>query len=247
MTKRTPPVTGGRDPDGGRVRPTLVLNAETVWRIFQIQQYGPTWFRSFGTASQPGPRLVTIHGHVHTSGVLETQAGVRLSSLLDAAGVVAPDSPVLLGGLAGAFLTSAQAASVTWSDDDLARHGARTGAAVIEVLDPLGCPLEHLTRMLTYAAAESAGQCGPCMFGLPALSADVVRLVARPDARRLAEVEERLRLLRDRGACRFPDGVSTLTASALDVFADHLAVHAHHGCDRRGAAAHTGSHRALAV
>lgn len=36
MTKRTPFVYGGRDAQGRQVAPTVVLNAETVWRVARI-------------------------------------------------------------------------------------------------------------------------------------------------------------------------------------------------------------------
>ena len=76
MTKRAPFVYGGRDSAGRRIRPTVVLNAETVWRIGQIADHGAEWFRSTGTVDEPGPRLVTITGHVPAPGVTEASAGI---------------------------------------------------------------------------------------------------------------------------------------------------------------------------
>ena len=64
-------------------------------------------------------------------------------------------------------------------------------------------------------AGESAGQCGPCVFGLPAVARDLA-LVAfgRP---RSADVERlwlRLGAVEGRGACRHPDGVAAMVRSA---------------------------------
>lgn len=64
MTKRAPFVFGGRDSRGRRIPPTVVLNAETLWRVSQIHRFGPQWFRSVGTMEAPGPRLVAIGGYV---------------------------------------------------------------------------------------------------------------------------------------------------------------------------------------
>ena len=235
MTKRAPFVVGGRDSTGRRVRPTLVLNAETAWRVAQVHRHGPEWFRGSGTPEQPGPRLVTVHGHVARAGVLGTAAGVRVADLLAAAGPLAAESVVLVGGLAGGFLTAEEARGATWSDAGLAPYGTTTGSGILEVLDPTVCPLDDLVARLRYAAGESAGQCGPCMFGLPSLADHVAALVARPDQRLVEQVHARIGLLPDRGACRFPDGVGRFAASALRVHHAHLLAHAAEPCPLRPA------------
>lgn len=221
-------VTGGTTSAGDRISPTVVLNAETVWRIAQIEQYGPDWFRGIGLPDEPGPRLVTLSGAVSRPLVMETASGVPLADLLAAAGAAA-DSPVLVGGLAGAFLDRREAAECRWAGADLARYGAMLGPGVIEVLDPRQCPVRFVAQLLSYAGGESAGQCGPCMFGVPAVAADWAAATASADPAALARLRDRTPLLRSRGACRFPDGIANFTASALRVFGDHLAQHVR-GC-----------------
>lgn len=231
MTKRVPVVTGGRDSRGTRIRPTLVLNAETVWRVAQIAERGPGWFRSYGTPAEPGPRLVSIGGYVAAPQVHETEAGVPVRSLLDVAGGLHPEAPaVLVGGLGGALLRPDEAGRLRWSRESLGTVGAAVGPGVLTVLDPWTCPLDVVGQMLRYAAGESAGQCGPCMFGLPAVAREWDDLVLRPSREGAGQVRRRLELLADRGACRFPDGVGRFTASALRVLGDHLAVHATGAC-----------------
>ncbi|MEW1952092.1 NADH-ubiquinone oxidoreductase-F iron-sulfur binding region domain-containing protein [Terrabacter sp. NPDC080008] len=232
MTKRQPLVRGGRDSEGRRIRPTAVLNAETVWRAAQILANGPDWFRSFGTAEQPGPRLVSVSTPVAYALVVETEAGAALTDLLDLAGGLPDGSPgVLVGGLGGTFVAAADVPGLRWSDASLGRVGARVGPGVAEALDPRECPLAYVQRCLTWAAGESAGQCGPCMFGLPALAADWHALVARGDRTAYGRIRSRVGLLRGRGACRFPDGVAGFAGSALDVFGDHLEQHRAGRCD----------------
>lgn len=86
MTARVPIVLGGRDGAGRPVTPTLVVNAETAWRVTQVSERGPAWFRSHGTPDEPGPRLVTLTGHLPRPGVLDTAAGLALADLLAAGG-----------------------------------------------------------------------------------------------------------------------------------------------------------------
>lgn len=232
MTKRTPFVLGGADSAGRRVPPTLVLNAETVWRVAQVAARGPQWFRASGTAEEPGPRLVTVAGRVARPGVQETQAGVPVAELLRAAGGLAPDvGSVLVGGLGGVFLTAAEAHAATWSTAALRPLGASVGPGVLDVVDPHTCPLLVVDRMLAYAAGESAGQCGPCMFGLPAVAADWHELATRPSRGVHDRLRGRLGLLPGRGACHFPDGVARFAASALRVHQDHLGDHVAGRCD----------------
>ena len=233
VTKRQPVSRGGVDASGRRLRPTLVLNAETTWRVAQVARNGVEWFRGFGTPDEPGPRLVAVSTPRVWGHVVQTEAGVPLASILDAGGGLPAGAPaVLVGGLGGAFVPTDAAAHLRWSSAELAPHGATLGPGVVEVLDPRDCPLGFVDRCLTWAAGESAGQCGPCMFGLPALAADWHGVVAG-DASATARVRYRVGLLPGRGACRFPDGVARFAATALHVFAPHVAAHAAHHCPTR--------------
>ncbi len=233
MTKRAPFVNGGRDSRGRKIPPTVVLNAETVWRVAQIAAYGPEWFRAQGTDAEPGPRLVTVSGAVPRPVVVEAAAGMSIATLLDAAHAPHDAGLLWIGGLGGVLVPAADAARLRWSSDDLAPYGGSVGPGVIDVLDPRVCPVEYVDRMLTYAAGESAGQCGPCMFGLPSIAADWHDLAAvRPGSRAGVEARlaHRVALLPGRGACRFPDGVARFAASARRQLSGHLEAHARGHC-----------------
>jgi NADH:ubiquinone oxidoreductase subunit F (NADH-binding) len=228
MTKRQPFVMGGADSDGRRIRPTVVLNAETLWRVAQVVEHGPGWFRAQGLPDEPGPRLVAVGGVVPRPGVVATSAGTALRDIVEAAGGDLDRSgPVIVGGLGGVLLAREEAAAASWSTEGLRAFGGRPGSGVVHVLDPDACPVAELAAWFDHAAGESAGQCGPCMFGLPSIAADWHDLAAGT-----SPAAARERLLRHtvsvvgRGACRFPDGVAGLAGSALRVLSDHLTDHA---------------------
>jgi len=228
MTKRARLVQGGRTPEGKKTRPALVLNAETVLRIAQIEAFGPGWFRSFGTPEDPGPRLVALNGALQAPGVYETETGPPLSQILALAGGPLPGARALnIGGLGGTWIAASRIPSLQYTTASLATAGAAPGPGVMHLLGSSRCPVATVADMLNYAAGESAGQCGPCMFGLPAAAAGFAELAAGtggPGAH--AVLRQRLGLLAGRGACHFPDGVAAFTASALDVFGTHLQAHA---------------------
>ncbi|WP_019925163.1 NADH-ubiquinone oxidoreductase-F iron-sulfur binding region domain-containing protein [Nocardia sp. BMG111209] len=213
-----PIAAGGRDPGGRRLPPTLVLNAETVWRIQQIAEHGVRWFRSFGTADEPGPRLVTVVDGVAKPGVYDAEAGLPLSEILcRAGGPIVPVRALWLSGLSGGFLRAADA-DTAWSRIGLAPFGIAPGAGTVRVLDARADPWHDVLAALSYAAGESAGQCGPCMFGLPALRDRLTELVRHPTPGAADRLTRTLGQVPGRGACRHPDGTARFVASALDVF-----------------------------
>lgn len=235
LTKHVPVSTGGVDGRGKRLRPTLVLNAETVWRVAQVvdrADQGPAWFRGHGTAAEPGPRLVAVGGAVASPGVLETAAGVPVHDLVAAAGgATSRVIGVGIGGLSGGWLTPSEVERAVWSRAGLSAYGFLPGAGVVHVLGADRCPLDHVAETLQWAAGESAGQCGPCMFGLPAVATDLALLAqGRAGHEVMTRLRGRLGLLPGRGACRFPDGVASYAASALRAFAPEVERHQRGTC-----------------
>jgi len=82
------------------------------------------------------------------------------------------------------------------------------------------------TRIFSYLAAETAGQCGPCVNGLAAISEAMERIAASVGGPAdLDRVWRWVDMVRGRGACRHPDGAVGMLASALTVFRDHLDTH----------------------
>ena len=227
---------------GVRGRPTLVCNVETLAHLALIARYGSGWFRELGTPEQPGSALVTLAGPVAHPGVYEIEYGSPLAALLDAAnGLTTQPRAVLLGGYSGTFIDSSHLRDVALSDRHLSPFGASLGAGVVVVLSADACPVAELARLTRWLASQSARQCGPCVFGLDAIACTFEQLALGDAGNRRVErgrrerdvIDRRLHslagLVRGRGACSHPDGVARLVSSALDVFAQELSDHAHHG------------------
>ncbi|MFF3890094.1 NADH-ubiquinone oxidoreductase-F iron-sulfur binding region domain-containing protein [Streptomyces sp. NPDC001914] len=211
-------------------RPTLVHNVETLAHLALVARYGPDWFRRTGTPEEPGTTLLTVSGAVASPGVLEAALGTPLATVLErAGGPTQPLQAVLLGGFGGTWL-SVEHVRTPMTRRDLAPLGAAPGAGVLVALPHQACGLRETARILGYLAAQSARQCGPCRYGLPAVTEDFAALAGgRPDGELLVRLRRRTGLLPGRGACGHPDGAARLAASALRVFAEDVDDHLAHG------------------
>ena len=160
-------------------RPTLVHNVETLAHLALIARYGAAWFRSVGTSAEPGSMLVTVLGAVREPGVLEVAIGTPVGQVLgQAGGASAPLQALLLGGYSGGWVNASDAAARPFSSAGLADLGAGTGAGLIAALPADACGIAETARVVRYLAAESAGQCGPCLFGLAATTTELERIAA---------------------------------------------------------------------
>jgi NADH:ubiquinone oxidoreductase subunit F (NADH-binding) len=216
---------------GGRA--TLVQNVETLAHLTQIATFGPGWFRETGTATEPGTMLLTVSGAVARPSVIETAIGTPVSEILAAAGgVVGSPQAVLVGGFFGAWVRFEDAVLAPFSRAGLAPLAAQPGAGILIVLPEGACGLVETARILSWFAAESAGQCGPCLYGLADLAAGAASLAnpghaatQRPAGAQVAQLRRWANQIEGRGACHHPDGAVNLLRSALDVFADDLDRH----------------------
>jgi NADH:ubiquinone oxidoreductase subunit F (NADH-binding) len=210
--------------------PTLVDNVETLAQLALIARYGPDWFRSQGTADAPGTTLVTLSGALADPGVFEVELGTPIGGVIALGNPDRPPEAVLLGGFFGSWLSADRAWSLPYSAPSIASAGGGIGAGIISVLPQGRCGLAETARILDYLAGQSAGQCGPCRFGLPAVARDLADLAhGRIDPVQGRRMQERIALLAGRGACKHPDGASRLAASALRVFAEDARRHLAHG------------------
>ena len=204
-------------------RPTVVSNAETAAQVSAVLRLGPTRWRGLGAGDSAGPALVTVTGAVSAPGaVYEVVGRVTIGEVLRRAGVEDPPQAVLVGGYAGTWLLGAAAWDLPWAPAALGRWGAAPGCGLLAVLPHGACGLRETERVVRYLSGESAGQCGPCVHGLPLLAKGLADLHqrtigVRSARRRLHRIST---AVEGSGACRHPDGVARLVRSALETF-DH--------------------------
>ena len=222
---------------GAHGRPTLVQNVETLAHLALIGRFGADWFRALGPGHAPaaGSALITVSGAVTRPGVYEIALGMPIGDLVQRAGGPSErPQAILAGGYFGGWLPYGMALDVPISDADLRAVGAALGPGVLILLPDSACGLAETAWIAGYLAGQSAGQCGPCVNGLPALADMIGRLAfGRPDGRTLGWAHDLLNLVARRGACHLPDGTASFVASSLRTFADELRRHSVAGpCNR---------------
>jgi NADH:ubiquinone oxidoreductase subunit F (NADH-binding) len=232
---------------GVRGAPTLVLNAETLANVALAVHCGPERYRAVGDPAEPGTLLVTVAGAVPAPGVVELPTGTPAGVALSAAGAtdvgagprgIGPGGgpggfgsggvgAVLTGGYGGAWLPGDVVRNAPLTHAGLRAAGGVLGPGILAVLPPHACGPAETAAIARYLAGQSAGQCGPCVFGLPAVAGALEAAVAGGPhaASALAAVRRWTATLPGRGACRHPDGAARLVASALRVFAADLSRH----------------------
>jgi NADH:ubiquinone oxidoreductase subunit F (NADH-binding) len=208
-------------------RPTLVDNVETLAHVALIARYGANWFRQAGRSGATGTMLTTVTGAVVQPGVYEIETGTAVGEILAMAGAHPESQAVLMGGYFGSWHEMTQVAGLPFTAAGLRPAGGAPGAGILFVLPPAGCGIAEAARIMRFLASQSAQQCGPCIFGLPALADDLAQLTAgRPEGDLLGRMHRRFGQISGRGACRHPDGAVRMAASALTAFAADAHSHA---------------------
>jgi NADH:ubiquinone oxidoreductase subunit F (NADH-binding) len=97
---------------------------------------------------------------------------------------------------------------------------------VVAFLGADRCGVRATARIMDWMAGQSAAQCGPCVFGLRAISDATTRLAAgQPERDDLERIQRWSRQLAGRGACRHPDGAVGQLLSSLRVFGPEWELH----------------------
>ena len=223
----TPPYPFQRGLGG---RPTLVSNTETLAQLALIARHGAGWFRTLGTAGDPGTRLVTAGGAVNYPGVVEIAGGTTVGQLIKASGGLATGlGGVLLGGYAGSWL-GPDAVDLRLDAHVLQERGLSLGSGIVFLLPESACIVAEVAAVTRWLQRESAGQCGPCIHGLQAIASALEDLCGHGDRHgAYARIERWCELVIKRGACGLPDGAASFVTTALRTFRPQFDDHARHG------------------
>lgn len=211
--RRGPVASSGAEPR------TLVHNVETLARLALIARDLPPVRSTLLTVLTPADRRV-----------VEVDRGTGAGEVLARTGWLQRGTPqaVLLGGFGGLWAPWLALENLTFDETALRAAGLSAGSGIVAPLPHGACGVRETAAIVGYLAGMSARQCGPCLFGLPALARSV-QLLADGSAPRgeMSRLLDDLTAVAGRGACHHPDGATRLIASALAVFEDDFREHAH--------------------
>ena len=224
----TPPRMSERGVDG---RPTLVQNVESLAYAALIARFGADWYRAAGRAETPGTGLITVTGAAERPGVREIELGTTVGEVAAVSGAGSGVvQAVVLGGYFGTWARAEDVWDLPLDPAGMRTVGLTFGCGIVGLLPAGRCGVAATAEIMGFMADESAGQCGPCLYGLRALGDATARVArGRAEAGDLDRIERWTAQLPGRGACHHPDGAVQLLASALDVFGDEFTRHARMG------------------
>lgn len=214
-------------------RPTLVQNVESLAHVALVARYGDGWYREAGSDAAPGTALVSTSGRGGRTSVHEIEFGETIGAVARRLGTTAEGiQAVLVGGYFGGWIDGPTAWSTPLEPYGLRQAGVGFGCGVLSFLGREACGVQAVAHVMAYMAAESAAQCGPCVFGLRAIADTTSRLAAGgAQADDLAHLERWTGQIRGRGACRHPDGAVNHLATAMRLFGEEFRRHqARRGC-----------------
>jgi NADH:ubiquinone oxidoreductase subunit F (NADH-binding) len=193
---------------------TIVHNVETLARLALIARELPN----------PSTRLLTVLGTQRM--VVEVEHSTTIEQVLIRLGWKVAPQAVLLGGYAGIWAKWDDVAGLEVAEKAMRGAKLTLGAGVMVPLSDDACGVRVTSDLISYLASMSARQCGPCLFGLPALADHWTKLADEAaDRRTIDRLRDDIAAVEGRGACRHPDGATRLSISALETFSAHLGAH----------------------
>jgi NADH-quinone oxidoreductase subunit F len=164
--------------------PTIINNVETLVNVPLILERGATWFASYGTEKNGGPKLYSVSGHVKRPGSYEAPMGkLTLRELIYGEGYAQGIrdgrklKAVVPGGSSTPVLTAAEI-DVAMDFDSLAKAGSMLGSAGTIVMDDSTCMVWMAKNLMYFYKHESCGKCTPCREG----TGWMLRLLERMEA-----------------------------------------------------------------
>ncbi len=218
---------------GAFARPTVINNVETLSCVPHIigRDDGPTWFRTMGTKSSPGPKLYGMSGHVNKPGVYEDELGITLDYAINTLGGGMKGGAYkacICGGISMGVLGTNQLDIKLDFDDVRFRGGCLgLGTAGMIVMNEHTNMVEALRNCVRFYAHESCGQCTPCREGSAWMGKIMNRVVDGmgriKDLEMLMELEKTQGIMPGTTICGLADGTAWATRTFINKFYDEFA------------------------
>ncbi len=208
--------------------PTVVNNVESIATVPWIVRKGVDWFKSMGSDRSPGPKMVSISGHVERPGQYEVAMGTTFGTLLDMAGGVRGGRKLKAwtpGGSSTPLLTAAHM-DTPMDFEGVQAAGSLLGTAAVMVMDETVCMVKTCLRLTEFYAHESCGKCTPCREGTYWLVQILHRLeTGAGSAEDIDTLLDTCDNIFGRAFCALGDGATSPIVSGIQYFRDEFVAH----------------------
>jgi NADH-quinone oxidoreductase subunit F len=149
-------------------KPTIVNNVETWADVSAILPKGAAWYAGYGTEQSKGTKIFALAGKVMRTGLIEVPMGITLRQIVYDIGGGIPEGKEFkaaqIGGPTGGYL-SASALDLSIDYESLTDAGSIMGSGGVIVADSDTCMVDLAKKSLSFAQAESCGECVFCREG----------------------------------------------------------------------------------
>ncbi|WP_292917261.1 NAD(P)H-dependent oxidoreductase subunit E [Nitrosomonas sp.] len=179
---------------GYLAQPTVVNNIETFIAAAQIAMHGADWFKTSGTSTSSGSKLLSISGDCEKPGIYEYPFGVTIRQVLGDCGA-ADAQAVQIGGPAGTLLGATEFERTIAFDD------VSTGGSVLIFGQSRDLFAIH-RNFAHFFAHESCGFCAPCRIGTQLLKNSLDTIAAnRGSVHALEELQQLGKIVKHQSHC----------------------------------------------
>ena len=153
------------------LKPTVVNNVETLANLPWLLLNGVDAYRSIGSESSPGTRLLAVSGHVKRPGVFEVPQGTTTYRELFhddryCGGIRdGHELKMFIPGGASAPWFFPEQLDLPLEGRTVGAAGSMVGSGAIVVMDETTDSVRACLRIVRFFARESCGKCTPCREG----------------------------------------------------------------------------------
>ncbi len=202
--------------------PTCMNNVESLSLVPPLLMDDAGFYRSQGTPSCPGTKMISVCGNVRNPGVFEIPFGLTIRQIIDLAGGVPEDRAIRLVQLGGASgrLASPQQLDTPYTYDDMRAAGlSAIGSGAVLVVDERTGVLEFLRMTQSFFSHESCGQCTPCREGNHHIRLLLDRVAAGDFTERdVATMKKFANIMSSASLCGLGESAQSALLSAMEHF-----------------------------
>jgi NADH-quinone oxidoreductase subunit F len=207
--------------------PTVVNNVETLMYVPHIITRGAPWFAAIGTEKSPGPKVISVSGHVVRPGNYEIPLGITVRELIEGyAGGLRPGRRIKAvqpgGGSSAAIFEEDLDCGLDF--ESLAAKKTMLGSGAVVVMDDTACMVRSAVTLNRFYEHESCGQCTPCREGSLWMKKITDRMLlgggVTEDPRTLKRIGDNIA---GRTICAFGEACAWPTQSFVEKFSEEFA------------------------